>query len=147
MFRTASRALAAITLLGLGLLPAAPAAFADAPTQQVTLAGSEFAYAPSTITLIVGQPVTLTLVNTGVMDHDLKSALPIAGLSYQFADNPADEQAENIQQNVLDVDYGVGKTAQITFTPTTPGTYAFNCDQPGHTEGGMVGTFVVQAAS
>jgi LPXTG-motif cell wall-anchored protein len=114
---------------------------------QITVKAGEFFFSPNTITLTVGQPVQLTIVNEGKVDHDLKSDIPIASLTYQKADNPADEQKENAEQGILDVDYAAGTTAQVTFTPTKAGTYAFNCDVPGHTEAGMTGTFIVKAAA
>ncbi len=132
------------SLVALADSPQAPAA-PDA--QAITLTGSEFMIMPSTITLTVGQPVQLTLVNGGAVDHDLKSEMPIADLTYQNADNPADEQADNSANGVLDVDYNVGTTAQVTFTPTQEGTFPFQCDVPGHAQLGMTGTFIVQPAS
>lgn len=35
------------------------------------------------------------------------------------------------------------ETANLTFTPTEPGTYTFYCGVYGHREAGMVGTLVV----
>jgi uncharacterized cupredoxin-like copper-binding protein len=103
----------------------------------------EFSFEPSSIELKVNQPVTLTITNSGTVDHDLKSELPITHLVYTKAANPADEQQENISQNVLDVDYDKGTVAIVTFTPTKPGTFSFHCDIAGHTEAGMTGNFVV----
>jgi uncharacterized cupredoxin-like copper-binding protein len=38
-----------------------------------------------------------------------------------------------------------GQSGSVTFTaPAAPGTYKFVCDEPGHTEAGMVGEVVVQ---
>ena len=37
-----------------------------------------------------------------------------------------------------------GSPALALFTPTTPGTYTFYCQIPGHTEAGMQGTLVVE---
>lgn len=125
--------------------PAIDPTGADNP-QALTLTGMEFMIMPNVVTLTVGQPVQLTLINGGAVDHDLKSSMPIADLTYQNADNPADEQQDNSANGVLDVDYNVGTTAQVSFTPTQEGTYAFQCDVPGHAQLGMTGTFVVQPA-
>jgi uncharacterized cupredoxin-like copper-binding protein len=120
------------------------ASAAPASVQQVTLHAKEFSFTPNSVQLKLGQLVQLTIVNDGTVDHDIKSAIPISGLKYQSADNPADEQADNAAQGVFDVDYNQGHTAQITFVPTKAGTYQFYCDVPGHREAGMTGTFVVQ---
>lgn len=120
----------------------APAA--AAAMRQVTMTATEFKYSPNTINLMVGQPVELTIVNAGQVDHDIKSDIPIRDLKYIKADNDASEQQDNAAQGVLDVDFNKGDTSQVTFVPTQAGTYQFSCDQPGHEEGGMVGRFVVQ---
>jgi uncharacterized cupredoxin-like copper-binding protein len=109
----------------------------------VTILAGEFKYSPNQIDLKAGQAVTLTIVNQGQADHDIKTEMPISGLSYTKADNDEDEQADNASKNVFDVDFNVGTTAVVTFTPTTPGSYVFHCDEPGHTEAGMTGTFVI----
>jgi len=119
--------------------PAAPAA-----PQQVAMSATEFTFAPNTVQLMVGRPVQLTITNDGQVDHDIKSDMPIRDLTYLKADNDADEQQENAAQGVFDVDFNKGDTSQVTFVPTKAGTYQFYCDQPGHREAGMVGTFVVQ---
>ena len=130
-----------VTLLILGACasPSQPA-----PPQQATLIGSEFSFSPNTINLQVGQRVDLTIKNAGALDHDLKSKIPISGLTYLEADNPKNEQADNSAQGVFDVDYNTGQVAQVSFVPSQPGVYQFYCDLPGHKEAGMVGTFVVK---
>lgn len=132
--------------LGIALLLFTTVAAQAAGPQAVKLTADEFAFTPNTVTLTAGQPVQLTIVNTGKVAHDLKSSLPIANLTYQHANNPVDEQAANIKGGVLDVDFDPGTTAQVTFTPTKAGTYTFKCDVPGHAQLGMTGTFVVQPA-
>ncbi len=141
--RRLAAALGILVLLLAALVPAV--ALADGP-QQVSLTAKEFAYTPNTVNLTVGQPVQLTITNAGTVDHDIKSSIPIANLAYQQADNDKDEQAENSANGVFDVDFNAGHSSQITFTPTKAGTYDFACDEPGHTEAGMKGTFVVAPA-
>lgn len=89
----------------------------------IRVALAEYHFTPGTIKAKAG-PVTLSLVNQGVVPHDLVVMLPS----------------------------GAKKSAQITPGATTtfdvgdlkPGTYKIHCDLPGHTESGMVGTLVVQ---
>ncbi len=83
-------------------------------------------------------------VNGVALDHDLKSAIPISGLTYQAADNAEDEQATNIANGTFDVDYATGTVAEVSFVPSQAGTYQFFCDVPDHKEAGMMGTFVVK---
>jgi uncharacterized cupredoxin-like copper-binding protein len=130
-----------VTLLILGACasPSQPA-----PPQQATLIGSEFSFSPNTINLQVGQRVDLTIKNAGALDHDLKSEIPLSGLTYLAADNAKDEEATNIANGVFDVDYNTGTVAQVSFVPSKAGVYQFFCDLPAHKESGMVGTFVVK---
>ncbi|GEM_PF-1017574 len=129
--------------LALGALSSPWHTFAVDP-QQVAITATDFSFAPSTITLTVGQPVTLAVTNRGKVDHDLKSDIPLTALTYQQAENPIDEQKENEEKGTLDVDFGPGNTAQVTFTPTKAGNYEFFCDVQNHKELGMQGMFVVQ---
>lgn len=117
-----------------------------ASPQEVKLTAQEFSFTPNTVTLTVGQPVHLTVVNAGKLAHDIKSDIPIANLTYIRANNDPSEQKANAAKGVFDVDFNAGATSEVTFTPTKPGTYPFKCDVPGHAEAGMTGTFVVQAA-
>jgi uncharacterized cupredoxin-like copper-binding protein len=139
-FRRISAPLLAVMLTGVvvagGCQPSGP--------QAVSLKASEFAFTPSTINLKVGQAVQLTVQNSGAVDHDLKADIPLANLTYQQADNPLDEQQANRAAGVLDLDYEVGHTGQVTFVPTQAGTYIFYCDVAGHREAGMQGKFIVQ---
>jgi len=112
-------------------------------TSAVRVLADEFMFMPSSIQLTAGHPVTVTFVNNGKVDHDMKSDIPISGLKYTKADNDPDEQAENAGKNVFDVDFNAGDTSVVTFTPTTAGTYSFWCDEPGHKAAGMTGEFVV----
>ena len=134
----------AVPPLVLLLILGACAAPTKPPVQQVTLTGTEFSFSPNTINLQVGQRVDLTIKNAGTLDHDVKSAIPISGLTYLAADNAKDEQTTNIANGTFDVDYGTGTVAQVSFVPSQAGTYQFFCDIPDHKEAGMMGTFVVK---
>src|SRR5215469_5853020 len=73
--RSHARLLVAIAAAVLGALAPLSASFAAGP-QQVTMRATEFSFTPDAVTLTVGQPVQITIVNGGKVDHDLKSDLP-----------------------------------------------------------------------
>jgi len=125
-----------------GLLSLTPVALAD-DAQQITLNAKDLSFTPTAVQLMVGQPVQLTVINGGMLDHDIKSDMPVGQLTYLQADNDQQEQQDNAAQGVLDVDFNKGDTAQVSFVPTTAGTYSFECDVPGHADAGMKGSFVV----
>lgn len=88
----------------------------------VTITGTEFAYSPTTINAKPGQKVNITLKNNGTVEH----TLDIKDVGVKLDTQPGTSQTKSF------------------IAPTTPGTYKFNCDIPGHTEAGMVGTLIVQ---
>jgi uncharacterized cupredoxin-like copper-binding protein len=71
-----------------------------------------------------GQPLQVTLQNSGALLHDFTAQ---DGLSAPVA----------IQANA-------GATANGTVTYAKAGTYKFFCSQPGHDAAGMHGTITVQ---
>jgi plastocyanin len=91
-------------------------------TQNVTVAGSEFKFEPPTVTVKANQPVQVTFRNTGTTTHDWTVDLP-SGRVHAVAE--------------------AGRTTTVTFTPAA-GTYRVHCEQPGHSEAGMVGQLIVQ---
>ncbi len=116
--------------------------------QEVTLTATDSAITPRTVTLRVGQPVQLTIRNTGREDHNLKSDVPLSNANYIKADNDPANIARYIAQNILDVDYKVGNTSTVVFTPTRAGAFEFFSDeQPDDRAAGMVGTFQVSAGA
>ena len=146
--RKISRLLAAAGIASgtalVGLFGLSPIALADGP-QQITLNAADLSFTPTNVSLVVGQPVQLTVINLGQLDHDIKSDIPINQLTYIQADNDAAEEQDNAAQGVLDVDFNKGDTSTVSFVPTTAGTYGFSCDVPGHADAGMKGTFTVVA--
>jgi uncharacterized cupredoxin-like copper-binding protein len=90
----------------------------------IAVTGSDtMKYAPDTINVPAGQPVTIAFKNGGIIAHD-------------FITTGADK-------NVKLVNVGSGKQQTATFEANKPGTYQFVCNQPGHKEAGMEGKIVV----
>lgn len=87
----------------------------------VKISGSEFSYAPATISAKVGQEVTVTYTNTGKYPHN-------------FVINELGVKSQTIKS---------GETATFSFTPNKTGTFSFYCSLPNHREQGMVGTISV----
>lgn len=111
----------ALLLLALPLL-AACGTDKNAPEPlSVVLEGSEFQFNTPTVTIQVGQPITLRFENKGVIDHALA----------------VDEW--NLEMEVM----RPGESAELTFTPKETGTFSFYCAVPGHTAAGMTGTLRV----
>ena len=102
-----------------GNQPVAATTAAVAPANlstSVSITASEFKFNPTSIQAAVGQKVTLTLHNTGVVEHDV--TIPSAGFSLLAR---------------------AGQTATGDFTFEKPGVFDFICSIPGHKDAGMKG--------
>jgi plastocyanin len=90
--------------------------------QPIEISLDDTLFEPSTIMVKTGEEVTLTLVNDGVVKHNL--SIPDLGVN---------------------VDVAIGNTESVTFVaPSRPGQHRIVCDEPGHEQAGMVGTLVVE---
>jgi uncharacterized cupredoxin-like copper-binding protein len=100
----------------------APAA-AAAPAQEITITATEMAFSPTTLEVKAGQPVTLTVKNNGVLEHNWQA---------------------QIGSELVQVTAQPKQSASKTFTPQTAGTYKIICNIPGHEQAGMVAQLVVK---
>lgn len=102
----------------------------------------DFAYRPKTLSVPSGQPVTLSLVNRGAVEHDLH----LAGFRAKpHGDgSPRSHAQHGAETSAWHLHAKPGETATMTFIPLERGTHAFACTLPGHAEQGMTGTLIVQ---
>ena len=120
---------ARVLCLTLALATGYTSAYAAEPRSIDVVLGSYF-IKPDKITLKVGQPVTLNLVNEASMvPHDLVIKAPEAGID-------------------VAIDVAAGKKASVTFTPSKAGRYEMICDKKllffkSHKEKGMHGVLEV----
>jgi P-type Cu+ transporter len=94
----------------------------EASAQHVTVTARDLRFAPAEFRVRAGQWVSLRLVNDDPVFHDWMV-----------------EGVENV-----DTPARPGQTSSIRFVIGTPGRYAVICSEPGHADGGMVGTLVVE---
>jgi uncharacterized cupredoxin-like copper-binding protein len=94
-------------------------------SQAITITvGDSMSFDPAAIVVRAGQPVELTLRNTGQGAHDFSLSQGVA-------------QPVKLTSNG-------GDTANTTFTIDKPGTYTFDCSMFGHALAGMRGTITAQ---
>ena len=122
---------------------AACASKPSGPAKDVTVEMTDFAYTPSTITVPVGEPVTLTLKNVGNIEHDFVVE-KISASTKVIQDSGSDaHHAHGAQQNYdLHVSAGAGQTSVLQLNVSEPGTYKIFCSVEGHEEAGMMGELV-----
>jgi nitrite reductase (NO-forming) len=103
--------------------PAPAQTVAGAPTNlstNVAITATEFKFTPSSVQVPLGQKVTFTLDNAGVVEHDVT----ISAAGFTLLAN-------------------AGQTATGDFTFKTPGVFDFFCSIPGHKDAGMKGSLTV----
>jgi nitrite reductase (NO-forming) len=146
----------------LGHAPAAHAAAGQAATAakqpavanaagmtELTITATELKLEPASLTVPAGQPVRVTFVNQGMLEHDweiaglkatdVKAVSVPSGLSKVLAG----QMTEKPKQGLVYAAAAPGQQTVIEFTPTTAGTYTVACLVPGHKDAGMHGTLVV----
>ncbi len=108
--------------------------------------GAAWGYVPNLIEVPVGQAVSLTLSNHGVVDHDIEFTNMPVGTMEATEGAHGGTDAGHHTKSVVAAHARAGGTATVRFTPAEPGTYEFSCTLPGHKQAGMVGRMVVQAS-
>ena len=114
------------------------------PATEITLDATDFAYSPLSVTVPVGEPVMLTLKNSGVVEHDFVIEKIDASID-MVQDSGSDAHHTHGSQNNYDLHFSTqpGEMSVIQFTVSEPGTYTFFCSVQGHKEAGMVGELIV----
>ncbi len=114
-------------------------------TKQLTVTANEFAYAPTTLEVTSGQPVEITLKNTGTVEHDFStSEIELSGSPTSTGEMQSGHMMGGMgDQPKLHVAAAAGGQGTLSFTPTRPGQYQFYCTVAGHKDTGMTGMLSV----
>ena len=116
---------------------------ASSPAKEMTVNMTEFGFEPNTITVTAGEPVKLTLVNNGAVEHDfVVEVIPVKDVSTEGME--MDHMSGDHAEYDLHTATAAGATSTLSFTATTPGTYKIICSVPGHKEAGMTGELIVK---
>ncbi|HVC61106.1 MAG TPA: cupredoxin domain-containing protein [Acetobacteraceae bacterium] len=120
--------------------PAAPVAQSTVPVggagETVTVVLADFSFSPAHITLRVGVPVRLRLVNQSTGGHDFSAPAFFAASSFlPGSASPADGKIEVSSH----------QTVEIALTPRVPGSYPVECTHFLHSLFGMTATIEVVA--
>jgi uncharacterized cupredoxin-like copper-binding protein len=113
---------------------------------EITVEATDFAYTPSSISVPAGEPITLTLKNTGNVEHDF--VVDKINVTDVLASDimPAEHhQMGHETEYPLHFYAKAGKTATLQFTALESGTYEIFCSVEGHKEAGMIGKLIVAA--
>lgn len=117
-----------------------------APEKEITLDLTDFSYSIPSFTIPAGEPVTVTLVNKGLVEHDFVIEQVDAQMTL-LQDSGSEAHQAHGEESDFDVHASaqVGTTTVIELTILEPGTYQFFCSVEGHREAGMIGELIVAA--
>lgn len=141
------------TFVFLGMFAAALVACGSAeptpvPTVELSLTATDIAYDTNRFEVVVGQPVKMTLINEGTLEHDF-SIMEIPHTGEVIAEEMEEEMDHDMSEMEMEPEVHVAAPidgrSSVEFTPSTPGEFEFFCTVAGHKEAGMVGTLVVKA--
>jgi uncharacterized cupredoxin-like copper-binding protein len=109
---------------------------------------SDFAYDQTSITIPADQPVQITLVNNGLVEHDFVIEKIDADVVLQ-RDSATGGHQNHGQEEEFDVHASAptGETTIIEITVHEPGVYEIFCSVEGHKEAGMISELIVVPAA
>ena len=133
------------TIVKIALLLAACGGVSQ-PVTEITLEAGDFVYNVPSITVRAGEPVLLTIKNTGELEHDFVIEKINVETKVVQDGGSKEHHAHGLEANYdLHISTQVGQTSVIEFTAAEPGTYQFFCSVQGHREAGMLGELTVVA--
>ncbi len=146
-------------LVAAGVILLIPWGASGATVQQVTLTIRDFRYTPAKVSLQVGVPVEITLINRGKVAHefmlyDVPRQMSAMMMGHEWAEKTNYFRGHAVTvdggkttmrgQYLFEVVVAPGKTATMKFTPARPGTFEFGCMIKGHYEAGQKGTLTIR---
>jgi plastocyanin len=114
------------------------------PSPVIRIELKEYAFSPARVSIPVGKPVLLRVINRGRTTHMVTSPY-LASLDLEVE---GAEMEVDAPKGIKYVKLRPGKTAEIKFTPAARGTFEFVCEMKEagrpHSELGMTGELVVE---
>lgn len=128
--------LGAVAFLGTAHAADAPAGTDWSKAQEITVAMSDFSFAPANLQLHANQPYRLHLTNSSGHGHNFDAPVLFAAAAL----------APDDQSKVVDggIEVAGGQAVDVKFVPISAGTYKFHCSHFLHSSFGMHGEAVVQ---
>ena len=126
---------------------------ASAEPIKLTITAKDLAFTPTELTAERNQPIILTFVNTGAIEHDwMVMDLPVT--DYRVISKPdtlsahvSDQLNQATANSLAYAGAGPGQQMVIEFTPAKSGQFMMMCTIPGHSDAGMHGAFTISDAA
>lgn len=119
-----------------GEVPGGPADPAEATKEIKVLASDTLEFEPASIEVAAGEVITFIVENPGSAHHEFV----LGDAAYQEMHGGEDHDMGHMDNAV---DLPPGETAELTWRFDEAGEVLFGCHEPGHYDGGMVGTITV----
>jgi uncharacterized cupredoxin-like copper-binding protein len=102
--------------------------------------GAKMFFEPKNLTLKVGTPYVLELVNVGKIKHEYTAEEFFPTAAFRKAE---DAVGEYKAPRLNEAEVFAGKQLDLYLIPTKAGTFTIVCEIAGHREAGMIGTITV----
>ena len=110
--------------------------------ETVTVAMSEFAYAPETLVFREGVPIRLVIENQGSQKHYFTAEDFFRAIATRKVQSNTDGEIKAPYFTAIEV--YPGRSLDLYFVPITRGAYPLHCTIPGHSELGMRGEIRIE---
>ena len=122
-----------------GSIPGSSASGSEANREVEVDASDELRFTPSSLDVDVGEVVTFVVHNQGKTDHEFV----LGDEEYQKTHEADMASGHHMMDTDNAVTIGPGETKELTWEFTEVGKVLYGCHEPGHYDGGMVGTIEV----
>jgi uncharacterized cupredoxin-like copper-binding protein len=104
----------------------------------------QFAWDPASVTVQAGETVTFVVTNDGENQHEFVLGPEHVQEAHEEAATGGMEHGEAGEEAMAVLELAPGETQEATVTFEEPGEVLYGCHEPGHYDGGMVGTVTVE---
>lgn len=94
---------------------------------------------PDSLTVRAGETISFVITNDGKIVHEFV----LGDKDYQQEHAAETSEGEGMEMGPYQIEIEPGETETLTWTFTDTGEVLYGCHEPGHYEGGMVGTVEV----
>lgn len=101
------------------------------------------AFEPAQVSVAAGETVRFVVNNPGVSLHEFVLGPDSVQIAHEEASEMGGEHGGHVEGQLAAVDLPSGATEEVVVTFEEPGEILFGCHEPGHYDGGMVGTVTV----
>jgi uncharacterized cupredoxin-like copper-binding protein len=133
------------SVLGLSTLAMAALLAACGDGQRIQIeALDELAWDPPSVTVQAGETVTFEVRNDGEIQHEFVLGSEEVQEAHEMAAMEGMEHEGAGEEALAVVELPPGETQEVSVTLDEPGEILYGCHEPGHYDGGMVGTVTVE---